>query len=78
MSPRKTDEFNFEKSLSELEKIVKDLENGGLNLEAALKNFENGVSLVRKCQTALSDAEQRVEILTRQSGSDNLEPYEDE
>lgn len=76
MSSSKKPVFDFEKSLMELEKIVKALENGsGLNLELSLRNFEQGVSLVRQCQTALSEAEQRVQILTQNT---ELKPYEDE
>ena len=36
-------EKSFEKSLDELEKIVRKLEDGDLPLEESLKLFENGV-----------------------------------
>ncbi len=54
---------NFEQSLSELEAIVTELESGDLPLEQALKSFESGIKLTRECQTALTDAEQKVTIL---------------
>ena len=54
---------DLEKTLSELEKIVQELEDGDLPLEKALKQFEKGVQLSRECQTALQAAEQRVKIL---------------
>jgi exodeoxyribonuclease VII small subunit len=59
---------DLEKSLAELEKIVARLEAGELSLDDALKQFERGVALTRQCQTALREAEQRVEILLRQGG----------
>jgi exodeoxyribonuclease VII small subunit len=31
-----------------------------------MKSFEQGIKVARECQQALKDAEQRVEILTRQ------------
>jgi exodeoxyribonuclease VII small subunit len=58
---------DLEKSLAELEKIVARLEAGDLSLDDALKQFERGVALTRQCQSALRNAEQRVEILLRQS-----------
>ncbi|MBC8520197.1 MAG: exodeoxyribonuclease VII small subunit [Gammaproteobacteria bacterium] len=64
--------FNFEKSLSNLEQLVAEMESGDLSLEDSLKKFENGIQLIRDCQGALSDAEQKVEILTKEG----LKPFE--
>jgi exodeoxyribonuclease VII small subunit len=63
---------NLEKSLAELETLVTRLEGGELSLEQALKEFERGVKLTRQCQTALKDAEQKVEILL--SNAEDAEP----
>ena len=54
---------DFEGSLKKLESIVSKMEEGELSLEQALKEFEVGVSLARQCQTALQEAELRVEHL---------------
>jgi exodeoxyribonuclease VII small subunit len=59
---------DFERSLSELETIVEKLEQGDLTLDESLKQFERGVQLARTCQSALKEAEQKVEILLRKSG----------
>ncbi len=59
---------NLEKSLAELEKIVAGMESGELTLDESLKQFERGVELTRQCQTALRNAEQKVEILLRKTG----------
>jgi exodeoxyribonuclease VII small subunit len=56
---------NFETSLEELERIVRELERGDLPLEKSLELFERGVKLSRACQERLSEAERRIEILTR-------------
>jgi len=56
-------QIDLEKSLSDLEGIVEQLESGELPMEKALKEFERGVRLSRECQTALQEAEQRVQIL---------------
>jgi len=55
----------FEEQLKELEQIVTRLEQGDVSLEESLKLFEKGVRLARSCQTALQEAEQKVQILTQ-------------
>jgi exodeoxyribonuclease VII small subunit len=64
---------DFERSLAELEAIVDKLEAGDLSLDESLKQFERGVQLTRVCQTALKQAEHKVEILTRKSGTNEFE-----
>lgn len=54
---------SFENSLAELEKIVRQLEDGDLSLEDSLELFENGVKLSRECRERLTQAERRIEIL---------------
>ncbi|MFO8140380.1 MAG: exodeoxyribonuclease VII small subunit [Marinobacter sp.] len=67
---------DFEKSLDELEKLVRDLEQGELPLEQSLAAFERGVKLTRDCQSALKTAEQRVEQLVQNSdGSLETRPF---
>ncbi|PCM43824.1 exodeoxyribonuclease VII small subunit [Marinobacter sp. ANT_B65] len=56
---------DFEKSLDELEMLVRNLEQGDLSLEQSLTAFERGVKLTRACQQALKSAEQRVEQLVQ-------------
>jgi len=57
----------FETSLMELEKIVRELEQGDLSLEDSLKLFEDGVKLSRECQERLNQAERRIEVLLQDS-----------
>jgi len=57
---------DFERSLAELENIVARLEQGELSLEESLQQFERGVGLTRICQSALQQAEQKIEVLMRQ------------
>jgi len=63
---------DFEKSLEELEQLVRNLEQGELSLEQSLAAFERGVKLTRECQSTLKSAEQRVEQLV-QKADGNLE-----
>ncbi len=68
--PRVTQAIDFEKSMSELEALVEKLERGDLPLEESLKAFERGVALTRACQTALTEAEQKVELLMKRPGAE--------
>ena len=67
----------FDQSMAELEAIVARLEAGELPLEEALAAFEAGVALVRTLNQRLSEAEARVELLTRDAnGKLQLQPMD--
>jgi len=68
--------FDLEKSLANLEALVEELESGDLPLETAMKKFEEGIKLTRGCQTALKEAEQKVQILLKSAGGEDLEDFE--
>lgn len=55
---------DFETALTELDTLVKTLEEGELSLEQSLALYERGVQLSRFCHARLEDAERRIEILT--------------
>jgi len=69
---------DFEQSLTELEALVAKLEQGDVPLEEALKTFERGVALTRQCQTALRNAQQKVEVLLTRNGEETIESFSDE
>ncbi len=70
---------NFEMSLEELERIVRELEQGELTLEKSLELFEQGVKLSRECQERLTEAERRIEILMRDNqGRAAVRPFDPE
>ncbi|GEM_PF-2102946 len=68
----------FEADLSALENCVRTLEQGDIPLEAALKQFETGTILLRRCEAALKRAEQRIEILLTNSVQAVPHPFEPE
>ena len=75
--PNATDEKKFDQGMSELEHIVTRLEAGDLPLEEALAAFEAGIALVRQLNQRLTDAESRIEVLTRDAqGALRLQPLE--
>ena len=55
---------DFETAIAELEKIVKQLEEGDLALDKSLALFERGVELSRYCHSQLGEAQRRIDVLT--------------
>jgi exodeoxyribonuclease VII small subunit len=66
---------NFETSLGELERVVKELEQGDLPLERSLELFEAGMRLSADCKRLLEEAESRVEILTKRGSEMIAVPF---
>lgn len=68
----------FEASLSELEGLVKQMEQGDMTLEESLAAYERGVQLSRQCQEALKNAELRIKELKPGASDENasLEDFE--
>ncbi len=65
MVKAKQKEPTFEAALKRLEEVLEALEHGNLNLEDAMRAFEEGVGLVRYCHQKLEDVEKRVELLLK-------------
>ena len=66
----------FEECLERLEKIVLELEKGEVPLEKSLTLFEEGMQLSATCRQHLEEAEGKVEILLKQNGKLQTEPFE--
>jgi len=60
-------ELNFEGAMDRLEKIVEQMESGKLPLEDLIVSYEEGMNLVKICQERLANAEQKIEIIARNS-----------
>jgi len=69
---------DFETAMRDLEELVERLEQGDLPLEESLAAFERGVLLTRSCQSALKEAEQKVEILLKKAGEHVAEDFDPE
>ena len=63
-------EIKFEKAIQRLEKIVDDLETGELDIDKSLEIFEEGIKMSRVCSKKLSEAEAKIEKLTRDQKGD--------
>ena len=72
--------MKFEDGLKRLEEIVAKLESGNLPLDDSLKLFEEGVKLVRFCNERLAEAQQKVELLTKDQAGNVIgsQPFDSE
>jgi exodeoxyribonuclease VII small subunit len=68
---------SFEEALAKLEQITKELEDGDLSLEEALKHFDEGVKLAAQCNSKLNDAQKKIEILMKKNNGLEPTPFED-
>ena len=73
--PKKKKTSDFESDLQELENLVEKMEEGELSLEESLVHFERGIALTRSCQKALTEAEQKIQILLAEDDSQKLQPF---
>lgn len=70
-------EKTFEQAVARLEEIVKALDDGDLKLDEALKLFEEGTKLARICSNRLSEAQGKLELLSKKpDGSMEAEPMD--
>lgn len=67
-------ELRLDQTLSRLEQIVASLEREDLELEDALKLFEEGVGHVRSAQKVIGEAQLKIERLIEEGGEPQLAP----
>ena len=66
---------SYDQAVARLEKVVAELEGGGLSLEQSLEKFAEGMGLAREAQKKLEEAERRIEKLVRAAdGSEQAVP----
>jgi len=68
----------FEDALEKLENIVRDMEQGDMPLDSALKSFEEGIRLIRFCSAKLDETQRRVEQLLEKENSLQKKNFQDE
>lgn len=67
-------EMSFEENLSQLENIVKELENGNIPLEDAIKKFNEAMKLAKVCDDKLKKAEESVNQILKED--DTLQEFQ--
>lgn len=61
-------QMSFEDALAELEKIVRQIEDGRGKLDEAISAYERGVALKRHCEAKLKEAQTKIEQITMTDG----------
>lgn len=56
---------NFEEALTELERILHEMESGTVPLEESLAKYERGNFLIQHCRGVLGNAEKQIELLSK-------------
>ena len=70
--------FIFENAMKRIEEIVVALERGDVALDDSLALFQEGAELIKKCSSALDNAEQKVSLLIKgERGPETVEFNED-
>lgn len=60
---RQIEAYSLEEAMKRLEAVVSEMSADGLSLEKALSLYEEGVALVRICNTELETAERKINML---------------
>ena len=75
-TPAELEQLSFEEALSELEKIVRQLETGASDLKNSIDSYERGMSLKKYCDGKLKEAQGRIEKITvLEGGKAAAEPF---
>lgn len=70
-------EMKFEEALDRLESIINNLQDGDMSLDESLGAFQEGVGLVRACQSKLDSAEAKINMLIKdENGKLNEIPFD--
>lgn len=70
---QKTEKLTFEEALDRLQVIIESMEDGNIDLAKLVTKFEEGSTLLKKCQKELQHAELKIEKLNLETG--NLDPF---
>ncbi|HEX8910332.1 MAG TPA: exodeoxyribonuclease VII small subunit [Anaeromyxobacteraceae bacterium] len=69
----------YDAVVARLERVVGELESGGLSLEASIEKFAEGVKLAHEATRKLDEAERRIDLLVRNAdGSQDEVPFDPE
>lgn len=71
------EKLSFEEALTELEKIVRQLEGGASDLKTSIDSYERGIALKKYCESRLKEAQGRIEKITvSEGGKASAEPFQ--
>lgn len=68
---------SFESLLGQVEDIIQRVESGEVGLERSIAEYERGVGLIKRCRDILTQAEQKVEELSKALSPTQALPADD-
>jgi len=68
MTPKKKQYKDFESALERLEAITGLLEAGDTPLEQSIELYTEGLEIARFCEKKLTEAEEKIKIITEKNG----------
>ena len=60
----KKEDIAFEEAIKRLEAIAAELEAENASLEDSLKLYEEGIALIRRCNSLLDDAQRKIKMIS--------------
>ncbi len=69
--PENADSLSFEDALASIEEIVDSMEGEQLPLEDLVTQYEKGSVLLKHCESVLSSARKRIELITLANREDS-------
>ena len=70
-------EAKFEEKITELEKIINELENGEIDLDESINKYMMAMKLVKECDEKLKNIEEQVNKMVLENGEVNDFELED-
>ena len=68
--------MSFEESIKALEELVRELENGGIDLDRSLEIYEKAVILRNRCQMILDESERRIQKIMETANGVRTESFD--
>lgn len=65
-------EVPFEKAMEQLEAIVEAMESEKLPLDDLVTKYEEGTKLLKICQSRITAAQKKIELIAKETGSDDF------
>jgi len=78
MTDKPIDDMSFEEAMTELERVVSQLEGGQATLDQSISLYERGEALRKRCDDRLKDAELRVQKIIQGADGEakGAEPFD--
>ena len=65
--------MKFEEKITELEKIINQLENGEIDLDESIESYTKAMKLIKECDEELKNIEEKMNFILNKDG--NLEEF---